>query len=757
MGRIGKKIKMKVIRKVINEKIVFDLKNKFSIEDTIRLYPNIAMTSILHVLIVPDNEDVHNYSPFQGYNLNLFDPKYIALLHLMSIMPSTANEVYMNQDELIDFRNGYSTSTYLILDKSSFAKRIGVFDGLPFIYCYCIDEDVVQHVNDVCEGFKYQPITVGWADTCNVVIDDDFRTFSLDESICERLSVVRTNGVLPEKAESFFYGSCRRKGVFHDINLPSYNHAVTNPNEAVLYSLGFKLPNQEKLKSGADKSPYIEAMISSSNTVKEFGNTNVQSFSKSDLVLYCPSIYTHLYDFNSQFWNNIKRKEKSKVVRDFIMNGLFKNPSYSGFNFSLKNEQQSKELQKSGLVRQIEQIRKFELQFSSAAINFLAVSNNAPALRLPNKLNFYHSSLRDIESLSKSGSQQSETKLKRKFDQLTSSMKDEIGEDLCEYIVAKSSSLTLCSDSILEWVCLDRIPLMFTHEISKISTTPGNKFLQEATNFSSFSLSRKQINSITVIRSFNSNDPIKYVLEEVINTYIDDESPLKIEFKDVSNVEEFVEAVNSCSDNILILDCHGNHGGEDSHGWLQIGSDRVDTWILPVIYPPIVILSACLTAAIGGSHASVANGFLSKGSLSVLGTLLPVDAYKSANFIGSVLSRISNYLNELVKLDVPMITWRKFLTDFLRVSYCHDFLLSFRDETKIISHELYIELYKCCQEIIISRQECWYDNVLIAMQEICGIEANVLDLEVQKLGLTETMLYSQLGRPENIIIDLTIS
>lgn len=756
MGRIGKKIKMRKLKKNILKIEYPYAKTILNVENEINLHPNISMTSIFHVLIVPDNEDVHNYSPFQGYNLNLFDSKYIALLHLMSIMPSTANEVYMNQDELIDFRNGYSTGSYLLLDKSSFAKRIGAFDGLPFIYCYCVDEDAVQYVNDVCKNFKYPPVTVGWQEICDVVINDDFRTFSLDESICDRLKAVRVEDLLPEKAELFFDKSCRRKAIFKDIKIPSYGHAVTNPNEAVLYSLGFQLSNQEKLKSGFDRDAYVEAMIISSNTVKEVTSTFIQSSNKSDLILYCPSIYTYLYDFNSQFWNNLKRREKSKIVRDFIMNGLFKNPNYSGFDLEVKNEQQSKDLQKSALVSQIFDIRKFELAFSSCAINFLSVSNNAPALRLPNKVNFFHSNLRDIESLSKSDKQQSKTKLKRKFEQLTSDMKDEIGELLCDYIIKNSSSLTICTDSILEWVCLDRIPLMFTHEISKISTTPGNKFLQESTNFSSFSLSRKHINTVTVIRSFKDSDPIKYVLEEAINSHIDDDSGLKIEFIDVSNIEEFVQVVNNCNDNILILDCHGNHGGGDSHGWLQIGVDRVDTWNLPVVYPPIVILSACLTAAIGGSHASVANGFLSKGSLSVLGTLLPVDAVKSANFIGSLLRRISAYLDYLVDLNVPMITWRQFLSVFLRISYCSDFLSVLRDEHQVITSEQCDEIYEYCQTIINSRQSDWYDSVLKAIEQKCGIEASILESEVQKLGLTETMYYSQLGRPENIIIDLTI-
>lgn len=753
MGRVGKKIKMKMIRKDLLKTNNTSDKLK---EYRVNLFPNLAITSILHILIVPDTEDILKQSTFQGYNLSLLEPKYIALLHLMSILPSTANEVYMTQDMLIDFRNTYSVGAYLLLDKSSFAKRIGAFNGFPFIYCYCVDADSAQHVSNVCKTFVYQPISVGWDESCDVIIGDDFKTFSLDNSIYERLKRVRKDQILPEKAKAFFDNNSKREPVFTDLKYPSYGHAVANPNEAVLYSLGFQLQNEEQLESGFDKRAYVDAIINSSNAILESTKKSSGSYGKSDLILYCPSIYTHLYDFNSQFWSRIKRSEKSKVVRDFIMNGLFKNPNYSGFKLSLKNEQQANELQRSVLARKIAETRKFELALSSAAINFLCVSNNAPALRLPNKLNFFHSYLRDIENLSKSDKQQSVVKLKRKFVQLTSSMKEEVGSDLCEYIVQKASSLTICTDSILEWVCVDRIPLMFTHEISKISTTPGNKFLQEATNFSSFSLSLEQLNSITVIRSFKDSDPIKYVMERAITNYIGENSDLIIEFKDVNNIDELIEEINNCNNNILIFDCHGNHGGENSNGWLQIGSDRVDTWNLPVVYPPIIILSACLTAAIGGSHASVANGFLSNGSLSVLGTLLPVDAIKSANFIGSLLFRISTHFTALASLKVPMITWRQFLSDFLRMSYCSDFLSVFRDELKFLSHEQYNEIYECCQVIINSRQSNWYDRVLVAIQEKSGIELDVLDCEIQKLGLTETMYYSQLGRPENIVIDLTI-
>lgn len=758
MGRVGKKLKTNRIKKTLGDYMKLVSKDEISNDSKSHIngfLPNFAITSVLHILIVPDTKDPRQQSPFQGYLTELFDEKYINLMNLMSILPTTANEVYMNSDELLQFRNGYSISNYLILDVSSFKKRIFAFEGFPFIYCYCVDEDYANFVKETCNHFKYPPKTVGW-EGCDLSIDDNFRTFSLDNSIIDRLEIVKANGDLPQKAQDFFRIRSRRDSILVDIDQESYSHAVSNPNEAILYGLGFNLPNKNRLKGRSDRKVYIDAIINSSEAVRDIVNKHPKNPIKSDLILYCPSIFTFLYDFNSQFWNQIKRQEKSKVSRDFIIKGLFKNPNYSGFDIDLKNDKELKELQKSHIAQQLVMIRFFELALSSSAINFLCVSNNAPAIRLPNKINFFHSNLRDIESLSKSDKQQSLLKLKRKFEQFTKSMKDEIGNEICEFIVGNSRSLTLCTDSTIEWVPFDRIPLMFTHEISKINTTPGNKFLQESTNIASFSVSKEKLKKITIIRSFKDDDPVKLHLQTAIEHYIKLDNTISVEFIDVNSSDELVKAIDKSDCGILIFDCHGNHGGSESHGWLKIGDECVDTWFLPVVYPPIVILSACLTSAIGGSHASVANGFLSNGCLSVLGTLLPVDAAKSAIFIGRLILRVGIYLDALQKLKVEVINWRQFMSGLLRMSFCTEFLTMLRDDAEIIPSEKYEDIKFACNNIINAQLHDWYDRVLDVIHTHTGFEVSELDEKIQNIGLTETMYYSQLGRPEGIIIDLTV-
>ncbi|WP_007377371.1 MULTISPECIES: hypothetical protein [Pseudoalteromonas] len=719
--------------------------------------PDISFTSILHILIVPDTDSPEHQSPFQGFLLDLFNDSYIMLMHYMSIQPSSALEVYMEQDELVNFRNTLSVSNNFLLDKSSFSKRIEAFNGHPFIYCYCSNSDIVTYVNKACEDFKFKPITVGFDKSCDISITQDsneFSTFLLDASIAKKIDSVKRSGRLPTEILNFLNNKNKRNTTTVPLKQISYSHAVTNPSEAVLYALGYNLPKVKRITGSSNRDVYINAMTEVSDTVFDISMKKSKAFTKSDLIVYSPSIFTHLYNFNSQFWNHIKRIEKSKKVRDFIMKGLFQNPNYSGFDIKVNTKEELEEILKSKVINQIVEIRQSELALSSAAINFLSVSNNSPALRLPNSINFFHAKLKDIESLSQSNKPKSINNLQRKFKDFTSCFKHEIGDTLCNYISKNSKSLILCTDSILDWVSIDRIPLMFTHEISKINTTPGNKFLQESTNFSHFSLKQKDLTKITVIRSFKDNDKIKHILENSLDHYINIDNQIELEIIDVSTSEEFIHTLSNLKTSILILDCHGNHGGSESHGWLQIGDEQVDIWSLPVVCPPIIILSACLTSAIGGSHASVANGFLSRGSLSVLGTLLPVDALKSAIFIGRLIYRLSGYLNALKEVGVKTISWRQFIAGFLRMSFCTDFLCILRDEHKLLNERQYKEIHVECNYIINSNSPNWYDKALEAINNNTGLDINMVDGFIQNVGLTETMYYSQLGRPENIIIEL---
>src|SRR5690606_16832943 len=115
-----------------------------------------------------------------------------------------------------------------------------------------------------------------------------------------------------------------------------------------------------------------------------------------------------------------------------------------------------------------------------------------------------------------------------------------------------------------------------------------------------FVVPSQSLDDILIVRSFSESDPIKHVLEFAIGGY--EISRLRIRIIDVNDRAELVNCLNDFSGVLVVFDCHGGHGGANSHGWLKIGRDMVDPWQLAgeARVPPIVILSACSTFALAG-------------------------------------------------------------------------------------------------------------------------------------------------------------
>ena len=702
---------------------------------------------------MPDSEEQSNQSPFQGYLFEMLREEYVSSLFKLSILPMNILEMYMTMEKLARNRNEISVPSTFLLSRDSFKNVHKVFLLNPFVTIMCIDDKDVEFINEYKEKFKYAPLVLGLNDNCDIDISEKFNSFILDDIYIKRVDEMIERRELPKLIADTLSKSTPRDGVTIDTPHTSYLHAVTHPNEAVLRSLGYDFSNNSGIRASSEKNEYIEAIIDSSESVINKLTGDKAPF-KSDLIVYSPSLYTHLYNFRSNFWNELIRREKSKNARDFVMNGIFKNPNYSGFDIEANSQEDLKAIMESPLVTNVLSIRQFELSFTTAAIMFLSVANNCPSIRLPNAINLHQGELRDLESLSNSTKPNSEHKFIRKFKKLSSTIRSEIGETLISFISKNSRSLTLCTDSPIEWISFDRIPLMFTHELSKIRTTPGNQLLQESTNFSSITLKPQDLMTVTVIRSFRDNDKVKSTLEMGIKFFLNIDNQVELKIIDVNSERELIEALKNITSSILIFDCHGNHGGAESHGWLQIGGDRVDTWKLPNIMPPIVILSACLTSALAGSHASVANGLLSRGAVTVLGTFLPVNAADSSVFVGRILYRLSGYLTAIEKLGVEIITWREFMTGFFRMSFFTDILRTFKDKHNLISEDQYKKIHFHANSVINMGSPNWYDSILNELESNTGKSASYFDTLIQDIGFVETMKYSQLGRPETIIIEL---
>ena len=715
------------------------------------MHLGIGTTSIINVFLMPSSNQTLIHSPFQGFLAELMNQGYHSALTLVPLYPQDAIEIFFSQEKLIEFRCNISDPNYLFVSPESAVEILQTLKDHPFIFITYLPSEEYS-VKSIVSEFKYSPITISTDSCAQINLGDDFSIFSFDSLIKSRFEEIRNTTLLPEEITRLLENySPRKNWKIQQDDWVSRAHGVTQATEAALVSLGFQFNDVRLIPGSFDKGEYIDAMVNIAEKMLS-KLPRIKAGNKSDLIIYSPSIFAHQYKFNSQWWNQILRLIKDKKAKRFLLDAVLKNPAYSGASFEVDD---SAPLPfKNDVVREVLSIRKFELPFTVMGIQCLRISNCSPALRLPNSINFHVSKVKELESLYASYKPKSQANFKEKLGTYLETLKDEIGKKLQNFVEKNADSLTLCTDVPIEWVRFGKVPLMFSHEISKIHTTPGNQFLMQATRSTTLSMHKDDFQHVTVIRSFKSNDPLRKILEAGLKHYIEIDNTVELNIIDVSSKAEFINALKDNEAPILIIDCHGNHGGSEANGWLQIGEDKVDTWFLPCKgeLPPIVILSSCLTAALAGSHASVANGFLNLGAITVIGTLLPVDGLKSAAFVGRIIYRLTGFLNALSALDVQYITWREFMTGFLRMSFITDLLILMK--STFINHEQYMEAHSKANYFINLGLKDWFEKTVELISEIAQVELDILYAFIDSIVFTETMCYSQIGRPETILINL---
>lgn len=480
------------------------------------------------------------------------------------------------------------------------------------------------------------------------------------------------------------------------------------------------------------------------NECEYFFTRNEDKDNKTDAIIYTPSMLHFLYDRNCFFWKELANK-MSKECLSFLKKATIENENYSNFSHEVLSNKNFKK------ILPIIAERASELQHFANLISIFSVGNFAPAFRLPNSIANNRKELKKI-ALNLCSTQLNPTDMSRSINELNEKFKKHISQEILSDILDKYRKITIVSDSPLEWLIYKNIPLMFSHEISRIPSTPGNLVQHNLLSSTEIELKANQLNKILIIRSFKNDDIIKYQLESSINVFIEKNlyRDISISIVDVDTKEDVIYALNNYDGFIVIFDCHGTPGSELNNGDLIIGNEHVDTWSIANIarVPPIVLLSACSTHSINSSHASVANGFLRSGALSVLGTLAPVEASHSAIFIARLIYRISHYLPGRVSMG--NITWRNFTSNFMKMSYATDIIRGFHVNEGILSEIEYQNIHIQTNELInIDEATDWRERMIESICSVSGRNAEIIErLILERYSFVESMLYTHLGRPE---------
>ena len=708
-----------------------------------------STSAIQHIIAMPKDVAASSQTIFQGFSLALI-PDYLAIMDTLVRFPHDMMEIGLAGSQLVASKMAGSTLCVRMIRADLLSEDYAEVRGLPTVI-WSTDKSAAD-VEARLHSFEVRPLhitlnsyvgSVSMADLSTQAIYDHLlalaeRTAAHDDSFQDLVEYMKAH--TPAKRELGLLPFVPRM------------HNCTIPSAEVLRLFGYSFENCEAIKPAPDIEAHIDAMVDFAEMIDKLRQgQEVHSLRKNDAIIFCPSIYAMLYKVDNKFWNPILRNLDSDK-RNFVKTMLVRNRGYGNGSIGLIGKKaEDFDLYADPVVSALLSQRQFEQRFLATIIAVLAVNQFVPAFRLPNAVMLHHDKLSDIYSLVCSSKPTRLAELSRRLAEYGAEIRGEIWEKLWKVMFEGRELLLAVCDFPIEWLSIDGVPAMFRYEMSRIPTTPGNVTAQVALSHPRIFVPRRALNHILVIRSFEDDDPIRGDLEQAINHY--DLSGMKVEIADVSTREELVNAMNVYQGAMLIFDCHGNHGGKTEPAWLQIGKERVDVWDLKHIarMTPIVVLAACSTHPVDGSHASVANGFLATGVQAVLGTYAPVNSPHTAILVGRLLYRIAAFLPMITK-HRP-VSWREIVSMFFRMSYVTDVLRDLRGVRKAINEVQYHKLHLDANMAINTGNQDWLEELQQGVMAATGMsEGDVRKIWLARYQFVETMLFGQLGLPENIAI-----
>lgn len=704
-----------------------------------------STSAIQHIVAMPADIGQSPQTPFQAFSWELY-PDYLTIISALVEFPHDMLEVGLEREPFVGSRMIGADLNIRMIRVDLIDEEHCELEHLPTIIWST--PRTAADADAALGRFRFQPLhlTLGaykGAVTLASLTPETIHTHLI--ALSERAAQADAN--FRSLAEIMRALPTVHRNVGHLPFAPGL-HGSTRPLAAVLSTYGYQLDNAQILVAAPDNTPYIKSMLNMADVIDSLRETLPEEAyhnRKNDAIIYCPSIQAHMYRF--EYWNQ-ELRHLPRQKRHFVKNFLLRNKGYS--NGQIQSEDIFNPYE-DPIVGAMLSIRQFELRYFSELVSLLAANQFVPALRLPNAVMLHHDMLSSIYALVNSNKKNRLDELNRRLVAYGNAIRNEIGQDLWETAFRNRERLLLICDFPAEWLSIDLVPAMFRYEMSRIPSTPGNVTSQVMLASSRLVLPCKAFTKVRVIRSFDTKDPIREHLSLAVKGF--PLETLTVEFVDVSTAAELIAAMNDYDGAVLVFDCHGNHGGEAEHAWLQIGQERVDTWQLANVarMPPIVILAACSTHPLGGSHASVASGLLRSGVISVLGTYAPVLADHTAILVARLFYRIDAFLPLVTKHR--SYTWREIVGVFFRMSYTTDVLRDLMHTRKLLSPQQFHDIHIKTNTDINSEQTEWLDNLQRNVGEATGkANAEITDIWAKHFQFVETMLFAQLGRPENIII-----
>ncbi|GFM28142.1 CHAT domain-containing protein [Novosphingobium sp. PY1] len=705
---------------------------------------------IKYVFVVP-NAPLDKRSIFQGFTTEIFD--YIPFLpNLVKLPPNVIDPSLPRPIRLARHAAGQSSWLATPVSDSSLIK-LSANEVLekPFFVTFSATKNAADSIADWAASLPVPILHVALGPYDNAITPDQLTQASLQQhafAVLEALTNHYAKAPLDRVRE--IVGNWKERDVVNSRE-DLVSHLTTIPNLLSLAAGGIDGPTSKERWTGKDEAAYIEEIVKSYDAVQTlrddipFQPLHRIAPAQPDVFVVAPAHYR----FNWANMASASPKEERSAVRN-LLNGLVRQ---SGFRRSFGDDAA---IRASPLARMMLRERIGELTLFALAIGLRAASTLSAVVRVPPAVNRASGLIGQLGQMARTQELRDRSKLERTFASVQKRLKETVGAELLRCINESAHGVKVISDAPLEWLPIGDLPLVLAHNTSRLTSTPGDLLMTQLVDNETITIPVDAFRDILVISSFKSDDRLSTLVKKSIEMMAPawPKGRLNIVSVDVTTTEELVKAFNEFDGPMAIFDGHGVHDTATNISYLMIGDTPVDVWSLrgKLRVPPIVMLSACDTQAIDGSHATTANGFISLGARAVVATLLPVHGIHASLFVARMMLRIAQFVPAAITEYGRGILWSEMVSGLQRMNLLSDLIMALLDK-KIIDDGQYNRIGTYGNGVINSLDRRWLERIKEEIIRETGMQPGELDRRIRNvIACSDAIRYAQIGNPETIVI-----
>jgi hypothetical protein len=704
---------------------------------------------IYYVVLLPE-APLEDASPFQGFQRGWEQIDWA--LGALTPLPADILEIEAPLDPLISQRMGGARHLSWSPLWITALEKLTVTDLGLFVVLFSGTDEVARRAELWRSLQEFEVLHISTADITGLLHPSKLST-AVVVSHCRTVLTAegaRLDGSRGETAAASIANWKELEPILTD--LKGSGHNVVTPNQMSLVR-SHRLLHDGEAFVGKNEAEYNEVILKSAKAVLQVREQagvrafHVMTLIHREIYLAEPALFRHAY-------RRVRSARMGDRSAEQVMRLL---QTQTGF-LAQTTTALPKALQSSPLAGALLRIRMRELRTFTLGVGLTAAQTSSAVLRMSPGVNRVFPALSAFARSVRSEKYEHRRKVFRLYQNIQEQLANAVAKEKLAFIEEEvTGPIKIVADAPLEWLPVGNLPLLIRHQCSRINATPGNLLMRLLAQNEVVTVPPEVLQDVLIVSAFDPADRLRNTLRQALEILRPRwEGKVKVSFQRVQTVRQFIEALNGFEGAILIFDGHGIYDDGHGIGKLAIGKEQIDVWSLrgQMRVPPIVILSACDTHGLDSpSHATVGNGFLFLGAVTVVASLLPLGAFSSAGFIARLVYRLADFIPSALSDQKRVLNWTELVSGMQRMFFVSEILNALVGPPDV-ENSPRSTLHLQANVHINSYESDWFDKLLAGIAEHRNEKLDdVAQRAARTIAASEAIRYIQLGHPENILID----